>query len=118
MSSVYSHSTQYKNWTFSNDKLAELRADVHRKSLLSLVKSRKWEKLVTNKEPDHELLHQMLQEETDSKEIETLEGELITVQDQIIYTNYWESKIMNYCTVFNLDLTVQVLLVIYYRQLQ
>lgn len=109
MTSLYSHSTQFKNWTFTNDQLAELRRNVHLKSKQSLAKSRKWEKLIQSKEPDHQLLTQMMQEELDVEAIKGLEGQIITVEDQISYTRYWESKIMNYCTVFNLDLTVQVI---------
>lgn len=108
MTSLYSHSSQYKNWTFSADRLEELRKEVHLKSMQSLAKSRQWEKLIALKVPDHQLLTQMMQEQLEEGALDALEGPLITVQDQIVYTRYWESKIMNYCTVFNLDLTVQV----------
>ena len=109
MSGLYSHSTQYMNWTFSTDQLEQVRKNVHLKSLQSLAKSRKWEKLIASKDPDHQLLTEMMQEELDEGAVDALEGTLITAQDQTVYTQFWESKIMNYCTVFNLDLTVQVI---------
>ena len=105
----YSHSTQYKNWTFDTNQLEEERKNVHLKSMQSLAKSRKWEKLISSKDPDHQLLEQMMQEELEEGALDALEGPLITVKDQIVYTQYWESKIMNYCTVFNLDLAAQVI---------
>ena len=110
MNSFYSHSTQLNDWTFTADKLSELRQSVLQNSLKSLAKSRKLIKMICSKDPDYGFLEKVMDQELEVGEVEALDGPLITIEDQIIYTQYWESKIMNYCTVFNLDLTVQVII--------
>ncbi len=41
--------------------------------------------------------------EIDSKRID-----MLTAEEQLAFTRYWESKIINYCTVFRLDRVIQV----------
>ena len=100
---LYRQSSQYRHWTYSANQLDEIRQQVHAQGLLSLAQSRLLEDKLKRGES---ITLEQLDLVPESKEA-SLENR-VSWQEQLSYCAYWESKIMNYCTVFQLDHTVQV----------
>lgn len=97
---LFGLSSQAKNWSFSAASLSAARLKSNVASAAKVRESLAAEAELQRRDLDSSNNGNVKEE---FKDFETLSPE-----EQLAFTRYWESKIMNYCTVFRLDRVVQV----------